>query len=103
MVVELLVGPAKVIFVPEVCAPAYCTTIYFSGFHTSATSAEEAAEPALTDTPVIAGCIKVNTLYSCMKAPDAAVASTCRYQVSVCPAVPLLSVSGVPLAVFCQP
>ena len=103
MVVELLVGPAKVIFVPEVCAPAYCTTIYFAGFHTSATSAEATAVLAFTDTPVMAGCIKVNALEVCVEAPDDAVASTCRYHVSVAPAVPLLSVSVVPLVVFCQP
>ena len=54
---ELLIGPSKVIFVPD-CAPAYCTTIYFSGLHTSATTASEAAEPALTATSVIVGSIK---------------------------------------------
>ena len=59
MGVELLVGPPKVIFVPD-CAPAYCITIYFSGFHTSATTSSEAAEPALTATSVIVGSIKEN-------------------------------------------
>ena len=71
--------------------------------YTSAASAEAAALPALTDTSVIAGFIKENARHSCVDAPDAAVASTCRYQVCVCPAVPLLSESCVPLVVVCQP
>ena len=97
------IGPSKVIFVPEICAPAYSTTIYFAGFHTSVTSAEAAAGPSFTDTPVMAGCIKVNALEVCVEAPDDAVASACRYHVSDVPAVPLLSVSCVPLVVSCQP
>ena len=63
-------------FVPVLCAPAYCTTIHFPGFHTSAASADETVLPSLTDTAVIAGFINVNFLYSCVDAPDTAEAST---------------------------